>query len=141
MRLNRFIPSPIKFITLTSHVVHYKILGDSSFFFYNHPGSSLINLSTNLQRGSSWRVDARFLQEAKEPIKALWEASPPPKCLSLQSLGMLHKFINNYVLPKQWRLGWKRLNSGNILSFGKFSSNPTYLVRQIDLLSTSFSLN
>ena len=79
MRLNRFIPSPIKFITLTSHVVHYKILGDSSFFFYNHPGSSLINLSTNLQRGSSWRVDARFLQEAKEPIKALWEASPPPQ--------------------------------------------------------------
>lgn len=51
------------------YVVHYKILGDSSFVD-NHPHSFLINLSSNLQGGSSWRANPRFLQEAKDPIKA-----------------------------------------------------------------------
>ena len=56
--------------------MHYKILGDSTFSNH-HPVSFRINLSNSALGGSSWKAHTRFLQEAKNPIKALWVASPP----------------------------------------------------------------
>lgn len=46
-------------------------------FFYHHPISFLINFSNSPPGGSSWKANARFLQEAKDLIKAIREASPP----------------------------------------------------------------
>ena len=48
--------------------MHYKILGDSTFFNH-HMVSFYINLRNNAQSGSTWKTNARFLQEAKDPIK------------------------------------------------------------------------
>jgi hypothetical protein len=56
----------------SSHIMHFKILGDSPFLNH-HRVSLLIDLSTSPLGGSSWKVNARFLQEAKGSIKVVWE--------------------------------------------------------------------
>lgn len=58
-----------------SHIVHYKISGDSSFSKC-HPISLLINLSNSPLGGSSHNVNASILQDAKDPFKVLREAAP-----------------------------------------------------------------
>ena len=72
--------------------MHYKILGDSSFF--DHHQISL--LSTCSPGSFSWKVNSKFLQETNDSIKALWEASPP-QMPSLQNLRNLLNVINNLV--------------------------------------------
>lgn len=72
----------------SSHIMHYRILGDSTFSDH-HLVSFRINLSNNVLGGSSWKTNARFLQEAKDPIKALWESSPP----QMQFFTKLRKII------------------------------------------------
>lgn len=41
-----------------------------------HPIYFIINLSNSPPGSSSWKANARYLQESKDPIKAFWEASP-----------------------------------------------------------------
>lgn len=60
---------------IRSHIVHYKIFGDLSFSKH-HLVSLLINLSNSPLGGSSWNANASFLQDVKDPIKALREAAP-----------------------------------------------------------------
>ena len=84
-------------------ILHYKIMEDSTFFDH-HPISLLINLSTNPPRRSSWKPNARFLQEAKDLFKPLCMGSVPFPKASLKWL---------------W-LGWKRIDLENLLIFGKF---------------------
>ena len=55
---------------MSSHVVQYKIICDSSFCD-NHLVTFPIDLSDTPLGGSSWKVNAKFLQEAKDPIKVL----------------------------------------------------------------------
>lgn len=78
--------------------MHYKILGDSSFSDH-HPVSFLINLSNSPPGGSSWKANAGYLQEVKDPIKALWKASLPQMPF-LTKLRKVVKFYKQLYIAK-----------------------------------------
>ena len=105
----------------SSHIMHYKILWDSSFF-YHHLVFLLVNLGTSPPHGSCWKVNARFLQEAIDSIEASWEASPPQMpFFTNKKLRDLLNIINKFVSQELSRTGWKRLDWENPLNFGKLS--------------------
>lgn len=75
-----------------------KILGDSSFSNH-HPISLLINLNSSSLGGSSWNVNARFTQEIKEHVKALWETFTP-QMLSSTKLRKVVKYYEQFCIAK-----------------------------------------
>lgn len=78
--------------------MHYKVLGDSSFSDH-HPVSPLINLRNSSPGGSYWKVNARFLQEAKEHVKALWEVSSS-QMLFFTKLRKVVKYYKQFCIAK-----------------------------------------
>lgn len=69
-------------------------MGDSTFSDH-HPVSFQINLSSNVPGGSSWKASGTIFQEAKEPIRAIWEASLSklPSFTKLRRIVKYHKQI------------------------------------------------
>ena len=70
-----------------------------STFFDHHPVSFQINLSNDVLEGSSWKANGRFLIEAWELIKALWEMLLPQKAF-FTKMGKVVKFYKQFCLAK-----------------------------------------
>lgn len=75
-----------------------KILGVSSFSNH-HPISLLINLNTSSLGGSSWNVNAKFIQVIKEHVKALWEAFTPQMLFFIE-LRKVVKYYKQFCIAK-----------------------------------------